>query len=927
MRRIITIIILVLSAIGLNAQSGLPFFVNFSEEDYNAQSNNFDVVCDDYGTVFFANFEGLLYYDQSQWRIIHTSNVQRITALHKDKSGTIFVGGNNYLATLSSSANGALQLKPIIEKGNFGEINDIWKEGNTVWISTVSEKTYSLEKGKLKERFNHVNPTNSGIQEYHGAIVNNTIKTTDGITLLATNKGLVGIDKQGREAFVLDEASGLCNNNVNKIVDDGHGGVWGATDSGIFYVDIQSRFRRYCQSEGLLGTVLSATRYKGIIYAGTQEGLFRYSGQNQFAQVGKVGKMCYCLFNAPDGSLLAATGEGVFRITTNGTQQLSTMSSMAVLMTADGRIYSGEMDGIYQLSADGTRKLVSSSIDRAENISKIYQSGNGNIWAMTVNGDFFILTSRSSEFRKANNKEIHSDRLMYTNSSFFPNLTYIDFLGMTWTTLPDGKGLRGIKQGKPLKGFDQHLYPIHDFTIRTVYRDKLVVLLGGKFGLIYWNITNNKFPAYTANSTEKIYIRSVVQNQGKVIWGGYDAANRQAPQAQLKEITFDDNTSKLLITYSVTHAVALGTVEYSYRINGSEWSEWTTQPYTEFNNPQYGEHNFEVRARDNMGKLLAPASLTFTIPYPFYASWWFITICVIAVGGLTYWLNSIRTKREMMKLERLVNERTDELKKAQGQLLQQEKVATVGKLTSGLIDRILNPMNYINNFSHLTLGLVKDMKEDLEDEKENMTEDTYDDMLDILDMAQGNLEKIESHGTNTSRIIKAMEQVLQERKNIFKPYNMVALCRQALNLLNDTFSNEVKTLGIETSLQKTEEEIEVDMNSELILRGLTGMLANSLYSIQKKYKQQAFEPKISISASRLDDNKVSVTLRDNGLGIEQSVIDKVFDPFFTTKTTAEAAGVGLYLTREIVLDHGGTISVESEKGEYCQFNIVLPIKH
>lgn len=476
-----------------------------------------------------------------------------------------------------------------------------------------------------------------------------------------------------------------------------------------------------------------------------------------------------------------------------------------------------------------------------------------------------------------------------------------------------------------MMNFDQQVYPIHNLTVRTVYRDRDEALIGGKFGLIYWDIQEDGISKYAASS-EKIYIRSVVQNQDNVAWGGYDPDNGLSPQERLGEITFDEKTSTLLISYSVTHGVAIGTVEYSYRINGSSWSEWSTHPYTEFNNPRYGKQTFEVRARDNCGRLIAPTSVTYTIPYPFYVSWWFIALCVIGIGALTYWLNRIRAKREMARLERLVDERTAELRKAQSQLLQQEKVATVGKLTSGLIDRILNPMNYINNFSHLTLGLVKDMKEDLEDEKANISEDSYDDMADILDMARGNLEKIEAHGTNTSRIIKAMEQVLQERKNVFKPYNMVALCRQSLDMLNDTFSSEVKSMGIKTSLQSDAETIDVDMNSELMLRSLTGMLANSLYSIQKKFRQSSFEPTITISVDTVGD-KVSVALRDNGLGIEQSVIDKVFDPFFTTKTTAEAAGVGLYLTREIVLDHGGTISVESEKGEYCQFNIILPTKH
>jgi len=926
MRRLLSIIILALSALCSKGQSGLPFFVNFSEEDYGAQSQNFDVVCDDYGTVFFANFEGLLYYDQSQWRIVHTNDVQRITALYKDKSGRILVGGNNYVAIIVSSSNGVLQLKPMIEKGKFGEIDEIWQEGNTIWFSTVSQRIYSLDKGKLSERNDHVVPMASDIQEYHGAIVNNSIKTPLGKTILATNEGLISISKQGREEFTLNETNGLCNNKVNKIAFDGRGGIWGATDSGIFYVDIRSRFHRYCQSEGLSGTVLSSTRYKGIIYAGTQQGLFRYAGQNKFSQVKKVGLRCSCLFNAADGSLLAATGEGVYRITPTAIQQLSSMAAQAVMMTSDGKILSGEMDGIYQLALDGSRKLVSSGSERAENINKLFADKDGEIWAMSVNGDFFVLTPGSSEFRKATNKEILRNRETAIHKKFFPNMTYTDLHGLTWTTLPDAKGLQGFKHGKSLVGFNQNLYVIHDMAVRTVYRDNLLVAIGGKFGLIYWNIMSKTFPKYSSHSEEKIYIRSVVQNQGKVMWGGYDAAHNLSPQEKLPEITLEGNTNKLLITYSITHAVALGTVEYSYRINSGEWSGWSAMPYTEFNNPKYGKQVFEVRARDNMGRVTAPASVTYIIPLPFYASWWFITLCVIAIGALTYWLNSIRTKHEMMKLERLVNERTDELKKAQDQLLQQEKVATVGKLTSGLIDRILNPMNYINNFSHLTLGLIKDMKEDLEDEKDNISEDNYDDMLDILDMANDNLEKIESHGTNTSRIIKAMEQVLQERKNIFKPYNMMSLCQQALNMLKETFEKEIKSMNVNVSLQAEESDVEVDMNSELILRGLTGMLANSMYSIQKKFKQQPFEPAVTISVSRADD-KVSVALRDNGIGIEQSVIDKVFDPFFTTKTTAEAAGVGLYLTREIMLDHGGTISVESEKGEYCQFNIVLPIKH
>ena len=138
-----------------------------------------------------------------------------------------------------------------------------------------------------------------------------------------------------------------------------------------------------------------------------------------------------------------------------------------------------------------------------------------------------------------------------------------------------------------------------------------------------------------------------------------------------------------------------------------------------------------------------------------------------------------RLLKEKMRLEKIVDERTSQIRKqkdeieeksqslekalndlsaAQYQLLRQERMATVGTLTKGLVDRILNPMNYVNNFSHMSLGLLKDMKANLEDEEEKMSQDNFDDCLDILDMLNTNLSKIEQHGVNTTRMLKVMEE-------------------------------------------------------------------------------------------------------------------------------------------------------------------------
>lgn len=129
------------------------------------------------------------------------------------------------------------------------------------------------------------------------------------------------------------------------------------------------------------------------------------------------------------------------------------------------------------------------------------------------------------------------------------------------------------------------------------------------------------------------------------------------------------------------------------------------------------------------------------------------------------------TKNEIEEKSLKLEKALKELGQAQDELVRQEKMATVGKLTQGLIDRILNPLNYINNFSHLTSGLLKDLYQNLESVKELLDEDTYLDSVDVINMMRDNLEKIEEHGSNTTRVLKAMEEILRDRNRQLEKQN------------------------------------------------------------------------------------------------------------------------------------------------------------
>jgi signal transduction histidine kinase len=280
-----------------------------------------------------------------------------------------------------------------------------------------------------------------------------------------------------------------------------------------------------------------------------------------------------------------------------------------------------------------------------------------------------------------------------------------------------------------------------------------------------------------------------------------------------------------------------------------------------------------------------------------------------------------KVKKAKDALEKIVKERTKDLKDAldekermQADMVRMERNATAGKLTQGLIDRILNPINYINNFSKLTNGLAKDLSDDIEDEKERMSEDGYEDCMDILDMMHQNLGKIEEHGVNTTRTLRAMEAMLNSGIGTPRDTDLSSLCQQAADV-----TKEYHKMDITTDIAPN---IHADVDPETINKALLSILANAVFAVNKKAKKKNYTPQVKLSL-KPSESHIEIRIYDNGIGIEDTIINKVFDPFFTTKTTAEGTGVGLFLTREIIQAHGGTITLDSVKDDHTEFLITL----
>jgi signal transduction histidine kinase len=200
-------------------------------------------------------------------------------------------------------------------------------------------------------------------------------------------------------------------------------------------------------------------------------------------------------------------------------------------------------------------------------------------------------------------------------------------------------------------------------------------------------------------------------------------------------------------------------------------------------------------------------------------------------------------------------------------------------------------------------------------------------------MLKGNLQKVGEHGQNTSRTLKAMEEMLKDRSGGIVAMDLMAVIRQDKEMLHEYFSQEIRDYNISTVFNDTETPLLINGNADQLSKAIMSLLGNAIYAVVKKAqkcrlgesKDSAYTPKISLEITQ-QRNAIHISIRDNGIGIEETIIDKIFDPFFTTKTTSEAAGVGLYLSKEIVQNHGGDIQVKSVKDEYSDFTITLPVK-
>ena len=309
-------------------------------------------------------------------------------------------------------------------------------------------------------------------------------------------------------------------------------------------------------------------------------------------------------------------------------------------------------------------------------------------------------------------------------------------------------------------------------------------------------------------------------------------------------------------------------------------------------------------------------------------------ICLLLVA--VFIIRNNGQKQKVNKLLKLQKEKVEatlmELRSTQSQLIQSEKMASLGELTAGIAHEIQNPLNFVNNFSEVNTELIDELEQEIN--KGNLEEVKL-----LAKDIKENEQKINHHGKRAGDIVKGMLQHSRSSIGVKEPTNINALADEYLRLAYHGLRAKDKSFNVELITDFDETIGNINIIPQDIGRVILNLITNAFYVVNEKAKaesrkqnaeEKSYEPTVSITTKhsplpgRGTGGEVLISVKDNGNGIPQKILDKIFQPFFTTKPTGQGIGLGLSLSYDIVKAHGGEIKVETKEGEGAKFIIELP---
>ena len=268
-----------------------------------------------------------------------------------------------------------------------------------------------------------------------------------------------------------------------------------------------------------------------------------------------------------------------------------------------------------------------------------------------------------------------------------------------------------------------------------------------------------------------------------------------------------------------------------------------------------------------------------------------------------------------------------DLRKAQDQIVMREKLAALGELTAGVAHEIKNPLNFVKNFSEVSEELIDELKEALADFAEQIPKDDRSYIDEITGDLTGNLQRIRSHGDRANRIVHDMLQMGRGSGDL-QPTDINGLLDEYARLAYHSARASDSEFQLDIQQELDPEVGDIDVIPQDLGRVFLNMVSNACYATDEKRssaQHDGYSPTIWLQTRR-GEEQIEIRIKDNGSGMPPHVVEKIFNPFFTTKPTGDGTGLGLAMSSDIVREHGGTIEVETEPGEFTEMIITLPLQ-
>ncbi|MGN6539552.1 MAG: two-component regulator propeller domain-containing protein [Ginsengibacter sp.] len=751
------------------------------------------------------------------------------------------------------------------------------------------------------------------------------------------NEGIVILNGDKKTATPLNKQNGFSDNFIQTFAQE-NGKLWISSFGGLDIIDEQEKTVEHTgQKEGLLSDsiyVVMKDRHNNIWLTGPSEGVQMIdSARNSIRQTNKTNGLSdntiLDVKEDKDGRIWLAhqfSGVDIINPKTWTVQNLNAAPGLRdtcfrnLMPDKYGRMWIGTDKGIYVADiSNGTLASISTKEGLSNNyitsmveyqndvIVGTYNSGNIITPPVPTNG---MGSKRNGKWNVS--RLAKSEGLADGNSSWEVNIV--------------------TKNGRYLWG-DQGITIINE--IRKEQDRAATFITGVTIMNDARSFANhNSFSkGDTLRTTDSFYVKGQTlpntgyEQEGKLQWDSVSG-----PYNMPVNLRIPSDQNYMQFQFAQASLGRQDRVLYSFILEGidKKWSPANDRTFTDnYLNLPPGDYTFKVRSRGLDGKWSAPALFAFTILPPWYKSWWAYLIFALLIMGLLrayIVFRSRRLKKENRVLEEKVALRTNELQKsleelksAQTQLVQSEKMASLGELTAGIAHEIQNPLNFVNNFSEVNTELIDEMKNELQNGNAQQA-------IEIADDIRSNQQKINFHGKRADAIVKGMLQHSRSSSGEKEPTDINALADEYLRLSYHGSRAKDKTLNASTKTDFDPLVGKVNVIPQDMGRVLLNLFNNAFYAVTEKKKLNipGYDPTVLVSTKRFNGH-VEISVKDNGNGIPQKVLDKIFQPFFTTKPTGEGTGLGLSISYDIIKSHGGTLNVETKDGEGSEFIIRLPV--